>query len=216
MMPLWSGFLLSLSLCLDLGIVNVAILRTALQRGGRAGFLVGLGSSVGDLLYFALAAVGALAVLSIPAVRWIFWLGGTAVLLYLAWKMLREVLRPHEIELGPEGGVLAGGRGLFGRGLSLALASPTAIVWFAAVGGSVIAAYGGQRRVLVPFAAGFFLAGVAWSVVLAFGAAALSRWGGRRLVRVLSLVSALLFLYFAATIFLRGLAAMRGGAARVG
>jgi L-lysine exporter family protein LysE/ArgO len=216
MMPLWSGFLLSLSLCLDLGIVNVAILRTALQRGGRAGFLVGLGSSVGDLLYFGLAAVGALAVLSIPAVRWIFWLGGTAVLLYLAWKMLLEVLRPHEIELGPEGGVPAGGGGLFGRGLSLALASPTAIVWFAAVGGSVIAAYGGQRRVLVPFAAGFFLAGVAWSVVLAFGAAALSRWGGRRLVRALSLVSALLFLYFAVTIFLRGLAAVRGGSAGLG
>jgi L-lysine exporter family protein LysE/ArgO len=215
-MPLWPGFLLSLSLCLDLGIVNVAILRTALQRGGRAGFLVGLGSSVGDLLYFGLAALGALAVLAVPLLHWVFWLGGTAVLLFLAWRMLREVLWPHELDLGPEGAAPAGGGGLFGRGLSLALASPTAIVWFAAVGGSVIASYGGQRRVLVPFAAGFFLAGVVWSAVLSFGAATLSRVGGRRLARALSLVSALLFLYFAVTIFLRGLAAMVGGGAGLG
>lgn len=47
-----------------------------------------------------------------PLVR----LGGTAVLLLLAWKMLREVLRPHELELGPLRAVPAGRAGLFGRG----------------------------------------------------------------------------------------------------
>ena len=60
------------------------------------------------------------------------------------------------------------------------------------------------------------LAGVGWSAVLSFGAAALSRVGGRRLVRALSLVSALLFLYFAVTMFLRGLATTFGGGAGLG
>src|SRR5215472_5962174 len=99
MKPVWTGFLLSLSLCLDLGLVNVAILRTSLQQGGTAGFLLAAGSSLGDLVYFTLAVFGATTVLGFSAVRWVLWLAGTGVLLVLAWRMLREVLRPRQIYL---------------------------------------------------------------------------------------------------------------------
>jgi L-lysine exporter family protein LysE/ArgO len=90
----WSGFFLSLSLCLDLGIVNLAVLRTALSQGGSAGFLVGIGSSIGDLIYFALAVLGATALLGWAPVRWALWLFGTCVLLFFAWRMAREVIHP--------------------------------------------------------------------------------------------------------------------------
>ena len=203
--PVWTGCLLSLSLCLDLGIVNVAILRTSLQRGSLAGFLLGAGSSLGDLIYFALAVFGATAVLRWTPVRWVLWLAGTTVLFLLAWRMAREVLRPRQIEL--EGAELAPERtefGLFAMGAGLALASPSAILWFAAVGGGVIASFGGDRHSLPGFALGFFSAGIAWSAFFAFSAAGLKRIFGPNLLRALSFLASLLFLYFAAAVFING------------
>jgi len=200
-----SGFLLSLSLCLDLGLVNVAIVRTALNRGGRAGFLVGVGSCLGDLAYFVAALLGVGALMRWAPARWAIWIGGTLVLLVLAVKMIREVLRPRQLALAEDdGGPRKGALQLLGWGLALALASPTAILWFAAVGGSVIAASGGARAHLIPFAGGFFSAGVVWSAVVAAAAALLQRVGGQKVARALALVSALLFLYFAGVVFVRG------------
>jgi L-lysine exporter family protein LysE/ArgO len=211
-----SGFLLSLSVCLDLGLVNLAILRTALRDGARRALLIGLGSCFGDLTYFTLSALGVSALLSWTPVRWTLWLGGTGVLVYLTAKMAREVLRPHALDLDgappaatgapPPSGATAARPLLLG--LSLALASPTSILWFAAVGGSVIASFAGQRRVLPPFIAGFFVAGVLWSFAVAFGAARVGRAGGAHVVRILSALSALLFAYFAFDVFRSGLRAL--------
>jgi L-lysine exporter family protein LysE/ArgO len=199
-----SGFLLSLSLCLDLGLVNVAIVRTALNRGGRAGFLVGAGSCLGDLAYFVAALLGVQALMRWPPFRWAIWIGGTLVLLVLAVKMVREVLQPRTLAFEDEGAPRRRGLQLLGWGMALALASPTAIVWFAAVGGGVIAASGGARAQLIPFVGGFFCAGVVWSAVVAGSAALLQRVGGRKVARVLAFISAVLFLYFAAVVFVRG------------
>jgi L-lysine exporter family protein LysE/ArgO len=202
-----SGFLLSLSVCLDLGIVNVALLRTALRHGARPAFWLGLGSCFGDLTYFALSAAGVTALLEWRPARWALWLGGTAVLLALTWRTAREALHPRALALdapeAPEARDVSFRR-QFPLGLALALASPTAILWFAAVGGGVIASFAGERRALWPFVSGFFVAGVVWSFTFAFGAAALGRFGGRRLVRVLSAASALLFVYFAVVVFRDG------------
>jgi L-lysine exporter family protein LysE/ArgO len=200
------GFLLSLSLCLDLGIVNVGILRVATQRGGTPAFLVGLGSGVGDLAYALLSLTGVALLLALPGVRWVLWLGGSAVLLLLAARMLREVLRPHALALDepvPVERLTTPARD-FVWGTALALASPSAILWFAAVGGSVIATYGGDRAVLVPFLIGFWVAGALWSAALAYGGGALRRALGPRLVQGLSLASAALFVFFAGKVFLDG------------
>jgi hypothetical protein len=43
-----------------------------------------------------------------------------------------------------------------------------------------------------------------WSAALAGAAALLQRVGGQKVTRALALVSALLFLYFAAVVFVRG------------
>jgi L-lysine exporter family protein LysE/ArgO len=207
-----SGFLVSLSLCLDLGLVNVTILRTALQRGPRPALWVGLGSCFGDLTYFALSALGVTALLTWGPVRWALWIGGTAVLLVLAARMVREVIRPHALALdapGVDGQAAGSPRRCFSLGYAVALSSPTSILWFVAVGGNIIAASAGRREALVPFVAGFFVAGVAWSFGLAYAAAALRRVGGARLVRVLSAASAALFLFLAALVFRDGLRALR-------
>jgi L-lysine exporter family protein LysE/ArgO len=200
------GFLISLSLCLDLGIVNLAILRVATERGGTPAFLVGLGSGVGDLLYALLSVAGVAVLLKVPGVRFVLWLGGTAVLLFLAARMLLEVLRPHALKMGealPVDSLNRPQRDV-AFGLALALASPSSILWFAAVGGSVIATHGGSRAVLLPFLSGFWVAGVLWSAGAAYGAGALSRLLGRRLVQGLRLASGTLFVFFAVKVFFAG------------
>lgn len=206
MKPFWTGFLLSISLCMDLGIVNLATLRVALTHGGTAAFLLGAGSCVGDLIYFTLAALGMATLAQWAPVRLVLWLAGTAVLLYLAWKMAREVIHPKQIVLGE--GARQSKKSLLLTGLGLALASPTAILWFAAVGGSVIAALGGDRRTLLPFGAGFVTAGLTWAALIAYGAGALRGSLATPVIRVLAFISAVLFLYFAAQVFVRGLGAI--------
>lgn len=204
--PFWTGYLLSISLCMDLGIVNVATIRVALTQGGTAAFLMGAGSCVGDLVYFTLAASGAATLAQWAPVRWALWLFGTVVLLHLAWKAVREVVHPKQILLG-EAGRQSHPRLLL-TGMGLALASPSAILWFAAVGGSVILSFGGDRRTLLPFATGFAAAGLTWAALIAYGAGALRGSLRTPVIRVLALVSAVVFLYLAATVFVRGLRAI--------
>ena len=201
--PFCTGFLLSLSLCLDLGVVNAAVLEISLQQGGAAGFVLGAGSCAGDLVYFAIAIFGAAALLEWRPVHWALWIFGTGALLWLAWRMIRDVIHPKKPAL--EGRTRSPDvTKLLLSGFGMALASPTAILWFAAVGGSVIAAEGGNRDSVWVFGAGFAAAGLAWAAAFAY-AAAMLRLLGAGLVRTLSLVSALLFLYFAGLVFINGL-----------
>ena len=94
-LPLLSdGFFLSLSLCLDIGIANVAIISLTLSHGFKPGMMLGLGTCFGDLVYAALALAGMAALLQFDAVRWVVWIGGAAVLLFLTFKMAREALYP--------------------------------------------------------------------------------------------------------------------------
>src|SRR6202020_1560939 len=140
-----------------------AVVRISLQQGGTAGALVGLGSCLGDLVYFTLALFGASALLEWVVVRWAVWAVGSCVLVFLAWRMASEAIHPRKLDL-EEAAPLAQKSLLF-TGLGLALASPTAILWFAAVGGSVIASFGRGSTSLWAFGAGFAAAGVAWAVL---------------------------------------------------
>ncbi|MEN4798239.1 MULTISPECIES: LysE family transporter [Pantoea] len=79
-----NGFLLSLSLCLDIGIANIAMITLAMQRGYFHGFWLGMGTCVGDLAYALLALAGMAVLLQYEAVRWILWIGGGAMLLWFA------------------------------------------------------------------------------------------------------------------------------------
>lgn len=204
-----SGFLLSLSLCLDLGIVNIAVIKTGLERGAVPSFLVGLGSSFGDLIYAGLSMVGMSLLMQFSAVRWILWIGGTVVLLYLSFNMIKETLRPRNLNVASDGLVRSDNSWFkpFLTGVGLALSSPSAILWFAAVGGSVIAATARRYQIdtLATFFLGFFCAGVLWSFVVAYVSGQVRKIIGTQWVRLLSLVSAVLFIYFACRVFLNGL-----------
>ncbi|HLN49370.1 MAG TPA: LysE family transporter [Steroidobacteraceae bacterium] len=200
-----AGYLLSLSLCMDLGVVNIAMVRAGLTRGMPTALLLGFGSCVGDMMY----AVSSLSLITVllahRGVRIALWIGGSAVLLWLAVKMLRETWHPKQLAIATSGdaGALRPGHE-FARGVMLALSSPSAILWFAVVGGSVIAAHAGAGAALLAFLFGFFLAGVCWTILIATLAGYAHRRLSTRFIRGLSLASAILFCYFAVVVFVNG------------
>lgn len=228
------GMLLSLSLCLDIGVVNIALIRTALVRGTRPALMLGLGSALGDLVYALISATAVAVVLQLRGVRLALWLGGSLVLLGLAIRMTREALHPQPLprtvagaevptaalgasttETAPARGAPAGPRSDgadFRRGVALALASPSSLLWFAAVGGSIIAANAGSRAALLPFMSGFAAGGIVWGVALSITVGRTRHLIGRRAIAALSAASALLFAYFAIDVFVRGYAQFVGEA----
>jgi L-lysine exporter family protein LysE/ArgO len=203
------GFFLSLSLCLDIGLVNVAILSLTLSHGFRPGFWLGLGSCFGDLIYAALALAGMAALLQFEAVRWVVWIGGAAVLLMLTWKMAREALNPAKappVE-GEEDSAspLPNPWRSFVRGVLLAVSSPSAILWFAAVGGALIAKAGATSAgSAATFLSGFFLGGLGWTLFLCALASHGRKRAGTGLLRACHVLSALLFAWFSYSVIVHG------------
>ncbi|MCU1748336.1 LysE family translocator [Pseudomonas sp. 6D_7.1_Bac1] len=200
-----SGFLLSLSLCLDIGVANIAMITLAMQRGYFQGFALGLGTCVGDLVYAVLALAGMTVLLQYSAVRWVLWVGGSALLLYFAAKMIYSAIH-HSAALAEAGEVSAGShRREFFRGIFLAMSSPSAILWFAAVGGTLIARSGGGSLASAGlFLAGFFCAGLLWCVALCLAASQGGKLLGDKLLRYSYLASAAIFCYFAVYVIVSG------------
>jgi L-lysine exporter family protein LysE/ArgO len=195
-----TGFLLSLSLCLDIGVVNIALINTALRDGARAAALFALGSCVGDLIYAIASLLGIGLLLQYEWVKLALYAMGTLVLLAMSGMAVRaarrDVSQPAIAARTP-----VGRRRMFLYGLGITLASPSAIIWFAAVGGSLIAQSGADSGTrLFALLGGFFVAGAGWCMfvigVAAYGGHSL----GPRFRQACHLVSAVLFLYFAARI----------------
>lgn len=206
---LCKGFLLSLSLCLDIGTVNMAIISTGLRAGAAAAFLVGLGSCFGDLAYAALSVSGVSALLVHPALRQAVWLGGSAVLFWFALRAAREAWRAAPLQGGQTRSDIAlqqwSPRREFLRGIGLALASPSSLAWFAAVGGAVIAqATDGSAAANATFLSGFFLGGLSFSLAVALLIGGSKRAIAARANFWCHLVSALIFCYLAADVFWSG------------
>ncbi|HID8954789.1 LysE family transporter [Klebsiella variicola] len=200
-----NGFLLSLSLCLDIGIANIAMITLAMQRGYFHGFWLGIGTCVGDLAYALLALAGMAVLLQYEAVRWILWIGGGAMLLWFAGKMLIAAFRKASELNVSETHQYRPLLREFGRGVVLAMSSPTAILWFATVGGALISRMG-QHSVTATswFLSGFFIAGMFWTCVLCLVGSFGGRLLGQRLLKYSYIASALIFSYFALYVIVSG------------
>ncbi|HCB1333940.1 TPA: LysE family transporter [Klebsiella variicola subsp. variicola] len=200
-----NGFLLSLSLCLDIGIANIAMITLAMQRGYFHGFWLGMGTCVGDLAYALLALAGMAVLLQYEAVRWILWIGGGAMLLWFAGKMLIAAFRKASELNVSETHQYRPLLREFGRGVVLAMSSPTAILWFATVGGALISRMG-QHSVTATswFLSGFFIAGMFWTCALCLVGSFGGRLLGQRLLKYSYIASALIFSYFALYVIVSG------------
>jgi len=203
-MPFSNGFLLSLSLCLDIGIANIAMITLAMQRGFLQGFWLGLGTCVGDLAYAVAALAGMTVLLQFETVRWVLWLGGSLLLVWFAIKMLLAAWR-GEGHVQPGEVVVESAWREFLRGIFLAMSSPSAILWFAAVGGVLISRSGGGSLMEAGlFLSGFLAAGLLWCLSLCLIASHGGRLLGDRLLTWSYLLSAAIFCYFAVYVIVSG------------
>ena len=204
-MQFTSGFLLSLSLCLDIGVANIAMITLAMQRGFLPGFWLGLGTCFGDLAYAVLALAGMTVLLQYESVRWVLWLGGSAMLIWFAVRMLiSAITSSNELAVTGEVGQQSSIKE-FGRGVFLAMSSPSAILWFAAVGGVLISRAGASGPLGTGlFLGGFFSAGVVWCLALCAIASQGGKLLGARLLKVSYLVSAGIFVWFAVFVITSG------------
>lgn len=200
-----SGFLLSLSLCLDIGIANIAMITLAMQRGYFQGFWLGIGTCVGDLVYALLALAGMTVLLQFAAVRWILWIGGGAMLLWFALKMVLAAFQRHEALPYDEACQTRSLSREFRRGILLAMSSPSAILWFATVGGAIISRMG-QHSLAASglFLSGFFIAGVCWTCLLCLAGSFGGKLLGARLLKYSYMASAVIFSYFAIYVIVSG------------
>jgi L-lysine exporter family protein LysE/ArgO len=169
-----------------------------MQRGYLQGFWLGLGTCFGDLFYAVLALAGMTVLLQYEWVRWALWLGGSVLLIGFAVKMVVSALSSHNSLALAEDADNRSGLREFSRGVFLAVSSPTAILWFAAVGGTLISRAGGHGSLSTAFfLSGFFSAGVAWCAFICFAASHGGRLLGDRLLKYSYWVSAAIFCYFA-------------------
>ncbi|MCF5468180.1 LysE family translocator [Pseudomonas syringae] len=199
-----NGFLLSLSLCLDIGLANIAMITLSMQHGFAKGLWLGLGTCIGDLAYAILAMLGMAVLLQYETVRFVLWLGGTAVLAYFCFKM---VMSARTVSTGIADQDAQSGESalkLFLRGIFLAMSSPSAILWFAAVGGALIARQGSDLASASTFLAGFLVAGVVWSISICALAHQGGRFMGERILRWSYIASALIFAYFTLYVVISG------------
>jgi L-lysine exporter family protein LysE/ArgO len=205
MMPFSNGFLLSLSLCLDIGIANIAMMTLAMQRGYFHGFWLGIGTCIGDLIYAVLALAGMTILLQYQSVRWVLWIGGSLMLMWFTYKMIRAALAPAEdLNSGDSVQQRSVWRN-FGRGIVLAMSSPTAILWFAAVGGALISRMGqGGTANASWFLSGFFIAGVFWTAVICSVGSLGGKMLGTKMLRYSYMASAVIFSYFALYVVITG------------
>ena len=93
----------------------------------------------------------------------------------------------------------------FFRGMLLAVSSPSAILWFAAVGGALIAKAGATGKASASvFLIGFFCGGLAWTVFICMLASHGRKRAGTALLRACHVLSAVLFAYFAYSVIVNG------------
>ena len=159
------GFFLSLSLCLDIGLVNVAMISLTLSHGFKPGFW--LGSVPVSAIWFTRRSRSREWLRCCSSNRCAGSCGSAArrscCFSHGRWRVKRCSRRrrlPLPAKRIANAPHLSPWRG-FLRGALLAMSSPSAILWFAAVGGALIAKAGATSATTAPvFLGGFFLGGL--------------------------------------------------------
>jgi threonine/homoserine/homoserine lactone efflux protein len=191
---LLQAMLVGLAIAAPVGPIGLLVIQRTLNHGTAIGLATGLGAAVADAAYGAVGAFGVAAVIEgLDASRVPLALGGSAFLLWLAWRTWRSV--PAAAGAGT---VAPGGPKVwtsFGSTVLLTLANPATIVSFIAVFGTLA-----NRDVPVSpwtLVAGVLAGSALWWLMLSV---VVGRWRSRfdaRARRWVNRVSALMLAGFA-------------------
>lgn len=156
------SMLIGLSIAAPVGQIGVLAIQRTLQHGRAAGLATGLGAAVADALYGAVGAFGVGVLIAwLVDHRTAFVLGGSLVLLWMAWRIARQ---PPAAAGGAESRPADWLRH-FASTFVLTLSNPTTILSFIAVFGAIA----GRTAVASPWlmVGGVLLGSALWWLVLA-------------------------------------------------
>lgn len=151
LVPIFAGAGIGLSLAAPPGPVNAIIASQIVTRSWRAGFLVGVGATTADTIFFALSVLAHSAITGIQGWVPIIALLGAGVIAYFAWNVVQAWRRAGAIvESKPDEHAKS-----YATGLSVNLTSPYPILWWLTAGLVLIDQLG--PAVLVGFFSGLLL-----------------------------------------------------------
>lgn len=191
------GIIIGLSLAAPVGPINVEIVRRGLRSGFMSGWLVGIGAITGDTLYCLLVLAGVTPLVQHAAVRTVLWIAGSAFLAFLGYSSLRAALTKVHLS-HPDRSSFE--RRSYPTGFLMALFNPMGVVFWASIGGGLVASAAEQTDAIgrAAIVIGVILGIGLWVTTLS----ALVRGGRRfvsdRLFRAVNLASALLLFGFSA------------------
>lgn len=144
------AFILGISIAAPPGPINVMMFSETLRKGQKHALLIGLGATTADALFYALTSIFGKAVPDHGLWHLALYAFGAAVLLYMAFS----VLRTSELEASLNPPLQVSG---YFKGLSVGLTNPLQIGWWVTVGLPLISLFGYGY-----FAVGFFAGIFTW------------------------------------------------------
>ena len=156
---LLTGVVLGFSIAAPPGPVTALSAQLVVSRSWLSGWLVMLGATVADGVFFVLTYYG-VARLVTPEERGVLFVLGGLLMLYLALSTVRTAGRRDAGTLPPRSSrwsSSAAGRSPFLLGLSIGLTNPYQLGWWVAVGAGMVSDFGAS------VAAGFFVGIVSWT-----------------------------------------------------
>ena len=128
------SLLIGLSIAAPVGQIGVLAIQRTLQFGSAAGLATGLGAAVADAVYGAIGAFGVTVLIGwLVEHKALFGAVGAAVLLWLAWRIVRQPPAERRDGDDPPAALLR----LFAGTFVLTLSNPTTILSFLAVFGAL-------------------------------------------------------------------------------
>ena len=159
---LLSGVALGFSIAAPPGPVTALSAQLVVSRSWLSGWLVMLGATVADGVFFVLTYYG-VARLVTPEERGALFVLGGLLMLYLAFLTVRTAGRRDAGTLPPRSkrwSTSAVGRSPFLLGLSVGLTNPYQLGWWVAVGAGMVSDFGAS------VAAGFFVGILSWTLIV--------------------------------------------------
>ncbi len=199
LLPFLLGVAVGAAYCAPVGPVTLEMVRRGLSIGFLAGFLVGLGSVIGDAFWAAVGILGSSLLTGSVPLRTAIGALGVVILLFVAWNAYRESRKDPDYHLTdpPRPRHRTG----FVLGVALSMANPFAVLFWLTVSASGAMASLGVDRDHHVARMWFFIGLVAGAIMYALALSGVVAWS-RRFVSA----HAMRKINFGAAVMLLGLA----------
>jgi len=188
------NILLGITLAAPIGPASMAIIRNGLKHGFLGGFTTAVGVVLADTTYLLIVYFGLSALMGYSLVKIILWVYGAVVLFYLGYLSIREFFGKIDLKKYKE----KKGSNLFFVGYSVNISNPMAVVFWAGIFGSILAASNHSLSKLngLLYSLTIIIGILMWHTFLSF----LSHFGNKffkeKYFKYISLISGLILIWF--------------------